>query len=238
MRCGKSVEHLESQRVCKNGIIIDVSLRISPISDSDGNVIGASAIARDISRQKTIEQAVRISEARNRAIVNNVGEAIISIGQTGIIETFNPAAERIFGYTSDEVTGQNVSILVPPPLDSKHNEFIAKYLATGESRLIGASQETYARHKDGSVFPILITVSQMNPDNMLKFIGIIRDISELKKTTEALQLAKEASEAANRAKSEFLASMSHEIRTPMNAILGMADLLSETPLSPPLQLSC
>ncbi|TGE34369.1 response regulator [Desulfosporosinus sp. Sb-LF] len=231
IRNGESVQHYETQRLCKDKTVKDVSIKISPIRDKKGNIIGASAIARDITRQKAIEQAIHVSETRNRAIVDNVGEAIIIVGETGIIETFNAAAERIFGYTAGEATGKNVKILVPPPLEAKHGNFIEEYLMTGHKHLLDNSRETEARCKDGALIPVLITLSEMNLGNTRKFIGIIRDITDLRKASEALQLAKEVAEAANRAKSEFLATMSHEIRTPMNAILGMADLLSETSLN-------
>lgn len=174
---GESVEHYVTQRVGKSGQIIDVSIKVSPIRNERGTIIGASAIARNITQQKSIEHAIHLSEIKNRAIVDNIGEAIITIGETGLIESFNPAAERIFGYTPEEIIGQNVKILVPPPFDAEHDGYIKRYLQTGEKHLIGKTREVEARRKDGSIITVLITLSEMRLGDVRKFIGIVRDIT-------------------------------------------------------------
>ena len=175
--------------------------------------------------------AIKEKEAKISTILNNTVEGIITINEEKLIETFNPAAESIFGFAADEVIGKNINMLMPEPYHSQHNQYIDNYLETGIPKVIGMGTEAVGKRKDGVIFPIELSVSKVNLGEKKLFTGILRDITERKKAESAIQKAKEAAEAANIAKSEFLATMSHEIRTPMNAIIGMADLLIDTPLS-------
>ncbi|MEE9297270.1 MAG: PAS domain S-box protein [Phycisphaerae bacterium] len=166
--------------------------------------------------------SLRESEARGRAIVETAADGIITIDERGIIESFNKAAEQIFGYTADEVIGKNVNVLIPSPDKERHDEYIARYLRTGEAKIIGSGREAEGRRMDGTIFPMHLAVSEVRLAERRIFTGIVRDITERKQAEEALLRAKEAAEAANQAKSEFLANMSHEIRTPLHGILSFA----------------
>jgi len=185
----------------------------------------------DLTERKAVEDALRHSEARIRTIVNTAVDGIITIDERGIISSFNPAAERLFGYLEEEVTGQNVTVLMPSPYKDEHATYIANYLRTGEPKVIGKGREAIARRKDGTTFPMDLAVSEMRLGEQRMFTGILRDITERKLAEEELLEAKEAAEKADQAKSEFLANMSHEIRTPMNSIIGFTQLLLDEELS-------
>lgn len=182
-------------------------------------------------RRKNAEEELVRSEQRIRSIVENVIDAIITINSRGIVQTFNPAAERIFGYTANEIIGENVNSIVPEPYKNSHDEYIQRYLATGENEIIGKTREISGERKDKTIFPLELSVSQMKLGKETAFIGILRDISERKLIESQLVNAREEAENANRAKSDFLAVMSHEIRTPMNGILGMTHVVLDSELT-------
>lgn len=165
--------------------------------------------------------------------MENIVEAVITISEDGAIETFNPAAEEMFGYAPDEILGENVSMLADEPDRSGHDQYLRNYLHTGEGKIIGIGfRETRARRKDGTAFIAELAISEIGRGRRRQFVGTLRDITERKQAEEALRAAKERAEFANRAKTEFLAHMSHELRTPLNAILGYSDILKSEMFGP------
>jgi PAS domain S-box-containing protein len=179
--------------------------RIAPCRSSDNRIEGVVVIyvdITDVTPQKRDERSLRkinarlearVSEhsheaheksERLRAIVDTAAEAIITINRQGVIDSFNPAAERMFGYSKTEAIGQNVSLLMPSPYREEHDGYIARYLATGESRIIGVGREVEGRRKDGSTMPLDLSVSEV--DHLGLFTGILRDFSERKRAEEAI----------------------------------------------------
>jgi len=146
----------------------------------------------DISDRRTSEQSLQESQDRLNAILNTAADAIITINQQGIIEWFNPAAEKMFGYAAAEAIGQDVSLLMPSPYRGEHARYLSEYLKTGEAKIIGIGREVVARRKDGSTFPADLSVSQVHDRTQWLFTGIIRDISERKELqAEVLRVAEE-----------------------------------------------
>jgi PAS domain S-box-containing protein len=140
--------------------------------------------SQDIIRLNTTRLS---NESRLKAILDNTVDGVITINTSGIIESFNPAAEQLFGYSNKEACGQNVNILMPDPWKSEHDQYIQSYLHTGEAKIIGKGREVAGRRKDGSTFPMDLSVSSMEIENRLMFTGFVRDISERKEKEATLE---------------------------------------------------
>jgi len=126
-----------------------------------------------------------MADIRLSAIVDNALDGLISINELGIIEHFNPACERIFGYRADEVIGKNIKMLMPEPYHSEHDGYLSHYRKTGEAKIIGtAGREVSAKRKDGSVFPMDLSISAFELEDGLHFSGVIRDITARKQAEE------------------------------------------------------
>ena len=148
-------------------------------------------VMSDINERKLAEQALAASRQalhqsalHTQAILDNVGDAVITINAAGQIETFNKAASRMFGYADDEVLGRNVKQLMPNPHRSLHDQYLSTYLATGHTRVIGAPRDLEACRKDGSLFPIRLTVSELDIGGRRTFIGLVRDMTQDKRQLE------------------------------------------------------
>ncbi len=179
------------------------------------------------------EHEAREKELRIRTIMDNVGEGIITLNERGVIQSFNRAASSIFGYEPEEIIGANVKTLIPLDLRGAHENGMKRYMSGGDPTVVGRkSVELPALHKNGDIFHLELAINALELDRQRIFVGIVRDITERKRSELDLRTAMEKAELANQAKSEFVANMSHEIRTPLNAVLGVAELLSRTPLAP------
>ncbi len=137
----------------------------------------AAVLAGALERART-EQALRESEARAHAVLETTVDGVITIDAEGAIESFNPAAERIFGYAAREVVGRNVHVLMPEPYHAEHDGYIRAYHETGRRKIIGIGREVVGRRKDGSTFPLDLAVSEVRLGGRTIFTGLVRDISE------------------------------------------------------------
>lgn len=137
-------------------------------------------------RRQQAETQLQVSEAKAQAIIDTTVEAIITINPRGIIQSFNQAAEKMFGFSAGEAIGQNVSILMPSPYREEHNGYIRSYLETGKRRIIGIGREVVGRRKNGSTFPMHLSVSEVKLNDNLVFAGIVRDISEQRRLEQKI----------------------------------------------------
>jgi two-component system CheB/CheR fusion protein len=129
----------------------------------------------DMTDRDQAERARRLSEEYLRSIVTTAADAIITINEHGLVDSFNPSAERMFGYTAAEVIDQNVSLLMPSPYREEHDGYLSRYLASGEAHIIGTGREVIGRRKDGTMFPLALSVSEIG--NFRHFTGILHDLS-------------------------------------------------------------
>ncbi|VAV84647.1 hypothetical protein MNBD_DELTA01-1854 [hydrothermal vent metagenome] len=223
--------NMEGSLIRKDNREIPVLYSASVMCKSDGTYNGTVFVAQDITSKKASDIELKDRETRLRAVLDNAIDGIVVINEWGLINSFNPAAEKIFGYPATEVLGEEITMLMPSGYKEKHTTALRRHIRTGKSTILGKSVEVEGLTKDGRVFPLELNITELSIGDQKFFTGILRDISQRKKVEEELIKAKLEAEGANHAKSAFLASMSHEIRTPMNAIIGMSDLLYETELN-------
>jgi two-component system sensor kinase FixL len=219
---GERVQHFETVRVTKAGDRRDVSLTISPLRSAAGEILGASTIARDITQRNSDVGQLRDSEARLRSVVESAVDGIIVIDAAGIVEAFNQGAERLFGYEASEVIGRNVNVLMPSPYREEHDGYLARYLSTGEARIIGIGREVTAQRKDGTTFPVQLSVGEMSLAGQRKFTGIVHDLSARVRVEAQLR-----EQAALVRLGEMAAVIAHEVKNPLAAVRGAIQVIGK-----------
>ena len=154
-----------------------------------------------------------------RSILDTVPDAMVLIDQAGVILSFSAAAERLFGYTAAEVRGQNVSMLMPSPYREQHDAYLARYLATGERRIIGTGRVVIGLRRNGSTFPMELSVGEVRQNGTRLFTGFVRDLTERQQTQARLQELQEdlLHVSRLRAMGQMAAALSHELNQPLTA---------------------
>jgi two-component system sensor kinase FixL len=168
------------------------------------------------------EQALRASEAQLRSIIETVPDALIVIDERGLIQSFSPAAERLFGYRAAEALGRNVSLLMPSPYREQHDGYLAHYFDTGERRIIGIGRVVVGQRADGSTFPMELQVGEVKLGERRLFTGVVRDITERQSTRERLQELQSELVRASRlsAMGQMASALAHELNQPLTAVIN------------------
>ncbi len=190
------------------------------VNDADGRPARLSGIILDIDNEKRLEEALRTRENHFRSILDTVTDAMIVIDKHGIMQFFSSAAERQFGYTESETIGSNVSILMPEPDSGRHDGYLARYLSTGSRRIIGIGRIVTGRRKDGTTFPMHLTIGEMQSAGEPYFTGFVRDLTEHQQTQARLHELQSELVHISRlsAMGEMASALAHELNQPLSAI--------------------
>jgi two-component system sensor kinase FixL len=197
-----------------------VRARAGLIMDETGTPRHLSGIFLDISQEKHVEETLRTRESHLRSILDTVPDAMIVIDGHGIIQLFSAAAERLFGYDEQEAISRNVSELMPEPDRSRHDGYIARYRSTGERHIIGIGRIVTGKRRDGTTFPMHLSIGEMQSEGRIYFTGFVRDLTEHQQTQARLQELQSELVHVSRlsAMGEMASALAHELNQPLAAI--------------------
>jgi two-component system sensor kinase FixL len=214
----------EAEWIARDGSLRRIGWQYTPCRDAEGRLRQVVVAAQDIAKTRGVIAELGEAMDRYQGILDTAVDGIITINQRGLIETFNRAAERIFGYRAAEVIGHNVSMLMPPPHRDQHDQYIDDYLRTRRKKIIGIGREVEGLRKDGTVFPLELAVGEVSTPAGRIFTGIIRDITDRREAeAEARRRLKEFAHLMRmRSMGELASGLAHEVNQPLTAIISNA----------------
>ncbi len=209
----------EVQGLHKSGERFPMDLSVGE-AEEDGKPIFVGII-RDLTARNAAEAALRETASRLQTLVETAVDGVILIDARGTVITFNPACERMFGYSAREVLGQNVKMLMPEPYHAEHDGYLTNYLHTREAKVIGIGREAVGRRKDGSTFPMDLSIGEAQQDGGSIFVGILHDLTSRKRTEEQLAQAQKMEIVG-----QLSGGIAHDFNNLLTVILGNAEALS------------
>ena len=219
-RRGEGIGHYRTARRHKDDTLIPISLTISPIRDNQGKIVGLSKIAHDLTEVAQARQDVLSREALLQSILDTVPDALVVIDERGRIQSFSSAAEQLFGFSRNEAVGQNVTMLTPSPYREEHDGYLQRYRSTGERRIIGVGRVVVGQRKDGSTFPMELSVGEVTLPGARRFTGFVRDLTqrqERERRVHELQ-AELAHVSRLNDLGQMVSALAHEVNQPLTAI--------------------
>ncbi|WP_262268375.1 PAS domain-containing sensor histidine kinase [Microvirga yunnanensis] len=210
----------EGLRLRKDGSRYVAHVTVTPLWDEAGTMVGYARVVRDITERVAAEEALRSREAHLRLILETVPDAMVVIDEQAVIQSFSTAAVRLFGYEPGEVIGQNVNVLMPEPYRTQHDGYMHRYRTTGQRRIIGIGRVVVGLRRDGSTFPMELSVGEVRSGGVRYFTGFIRDLTERQQTETRLQELQSEIVHMSRftALGEMASTLAHEINQPLTAI--------------------
>jgi two-component system sensor kinase FixL len=194
-------------------------LSITPLCD-EGEIVGFGVVSRDITDEAAARVSAEAREQHLRSILETVPDAMIVIDEAGLITSFSAAAERLFGFIEAEVLGQNISCLMPEPDATRHDGYVRHYLDTGERRIIGIGRVVRGRKRDGTVFPMQLSIGEAGEDGQRVFTGFVRDLTA--KEQDELKLRELQAELVHVSRLSAMGTMAstlaHELNQPLTAV--------------------
>ncbi|MGB3928556.1 MAG: PAS domain S-box protein [Sphingobium sp.] len=219
----------EDWRLRKDGREFLAAVSITALVDEAGELRGFAKIVSDITDKRASENTIRARENHLTSILSTVPDAMVVIDEHGIILSFSAAAQALFGYSEEDVVGRNVSLLMPSPDRERHDGYIARYLETGERRIIGKGRVVFAARKDGSTFPMELSIGEANTGDQRIFTGFIRDLTERRQTEARLEDMQSELIHVSRvsAMGSMASTLAHELNQPIGAVANYVEAVRD-----------
>lgn len=225
---------MEDWRVRKDGSEFLADVSITALRTAGGDLRGFAKIVSDITGRRAAEEALRSQESHLRSILSTVPDAMVVIDDQGSIVSFSAAAERLFGYQEAELLGVNVSRLMPSPDRERHDAYIRRFLETGEKRIIGIGRVVFAERRDGSTFPMELSIGEASSDSHPLFTGFIRDLTERQQTEARLESLQSELIHVSRvsAMGTMASTLAHELNQPITAVTNYVEAVRDLLANP------